>query len=147
MPRVEFDSDRVAEFLRVLELMAAGHTEKRLEISDRHDELDAIAHGINVLVGELGWATARMLEAQEERAVSAEQANDAKNVFLRNMSHEIRTPITAMLGFAEPADIAPAPPVRTGRSCSVGCRPTVSRSCRFSTICSTWRSSTRRRSF
>jgi signal transduction histidine kinase/CheY-like chemotaxis protein len=80
--------------------MAAGHTEKRLEISDRHDELDAIAHGINVLVGELGWATARMLEAQEERAVSAEKANDAKNVFLRNMSHEIRTPITAMLGFA-----------------------------------------------
>jgi signal transduction histidine kinase len=99
-PRVEFDGDRVAEFLRVLELMAAGHTEKRLEISDRHDELDAIAHGINVLVSELGWATARMLEAQEERAVSAEQANDAKNVFLRNMSHEIRTPITAMLGFA-----------------------------------------------
>jgi signal transduction histidine kinase len=100
MPRVEFDSDRVAEFLRVLELMAAGHSEKRLEISNRHDELDAIAHGINVLVGELGWATARMLEAQEERAVSAEQANDAKSVFLRNVSHEIRTPITAMLGFA-----------------------------------------------
>ena len=99
-PRVEFDSDRVAEFLRVLELMAAGDTQKRLEISARHDELDAIAHGINVLVGELGWATARMLEAQEERAVSAEHANDAKNVFLRNMSHEIRTPITAMLGFA-----------------------------------------------
>jgi signal transduction histidine kinase len=99
-PRAEFDSDRVAEFLRVLELMAAGDTDGRLEISDRHDELDAIAHGINVLVGELRWATARMLEAPEERAVSAEQANDAKNVFLRNMSHEIRTPITAMLGFA-----------------------------------------------
>ena len=81
--------------------MAAGDTQQRLTISDRHDELDALAHGVNVLVGELGWATARAVEAQEERAVTAERANVSKNIFLRNMSHEIRTPITAMLGFAD----------------------------------------------
>jgi len=96
-----FTSERVAEFLRVLELMAAGDTGKRLAISGRHDELDAIAHGINVLVGELGWATARVVEAQEERVASAERESAAKNVFFRNMSHELRTPIAAMLGFAE----------------------------------------------
>jgi signal transduction histidine kinase len=99
--RLEFDSDRVAELLKVLEVMAAGDTQKRLPISARHDELDAIAHAINVLVGELGWTTERVLEAQTERAVTAERANDSKNIFLRNMSHEIRTPITAMLGFAD----------------------------------------------
>src|SRR5262249_36322801 len=66
--------------------------------------LDAIAHAINVLVGELGWATARVIEAQEERAVSAERANAAKTVFVRNMSHEIRTPIAAMLGIADLLD-------------------------------------------
>ena len=33
--------------------------------------------------------------------MTAERANDSKNIFLRNMSHEIRTPITAMLGFAD----------------------------------------------
>ena len=98
---VKFASDRVAEFLKVLEQMAAGDTRQRLTISDRHDELDALAHGVNVLVGELGWTTARAVEAQEERAVSAERANVSKNIFLRNMSHEIRTPITAMLGFAD----------------------------------------------
>ena len=54
-----------------------------------------------MLVGELGWATARVLEAQEERAASAERASASKNIFLRNMSHEIRTPIAAMLGFAD----------------------------------------------
>ncbi len=98
---IEFSADRIAGFLKLLELMAAGDTGIRLKISDRHDELDAIAHGINVLVGELGWATARVVEAQEERAASAERASASKNTFLRNMSHEIRTPIAAMLGFAE----------------------------------------------
>src|SRR5215467_2927344 len=98
---LEFDRDRFADLMKVLEQIAAGDTKKRLPISSRHDELDAIAHAINVLVGELGWTTERVLEAQTERAVTAERANDSKNIFLRNMSHEIRTPITAMLGFAD----------------------------------------------
>ncbi|HVZ24075.1 MAG TPA: response regulator [Vicinamibacterales bacterium] len=92
---------RIADFLKTLEMMAAGDLEKRLPISGRHDEFDAIAYGINVLVGELAWATARIVEAQEERAAAAERASNAKNVFLRNMSHEIRTPIAAMLSIAE----------------------------------------------
>ena len=53
--RVEFGGDRVVEFLKVLEQMAAGDLCQRLAISANHDELDAIAHGLNVLVGELGW--------------------------------------------------------------------------------------------
>ena len=98
---LELDRDRLADLMKVLEQIAAGDTKKRLPISSQHDELDAIAHAINVLVGELAWTTERVLEAQTERAVTAERANDSKNIFLRNMSHEIRTPITAMLGFAD----------------------------------------------
>src|SRR5262245_53201058 len=101
---VNFDINRVAELLKVLELMAAGDTEQRLAISSSHDELDAIAHCINVLVGELAWNVARTLEAQEEKAAAlraavarAEQAVASRNVFLRNVSHEIRSPIAAML--------------------------------------------------
>jgi signal transduction histidine kinase len=98
---LEFESQRIIELLNVLEMMAAGDTSKRLQISDKRDELDAIAHGINVLVSELAWTTARVIRAQEERAVSAERANASKNLFLRNVSHEVRTPIAAMLGFAD----------------------------------------------
>jgi signal transduction histidine kinase/CheY-like chemotaxis protein len=98
---VEFERERVAELLRVLELMAGGDTTRRLRISSTHDELDGIAHGINVVVSELGWATARLVDGHKERALAAERANNAKNVFVRNMSHEIRTPLTAMLGFAD----------------------------------------------
>jgi signal transduction histidine kinase/ActR/RegA family two-component response regulator len=103
---MRFAEPRIAELLSTLELMAAGDTGKRLPVSPSHDELDAIAYGINVLVGELAWTGARVLEAQEQRAAElraavarAEDANAAKNIFLRNITHEIRTPIAAMLGF------------------------------------------------
>lgn len=66
-PEFTFDSDRVAAFLRTLESMASGHLDQRLPISPRHDALDAIAHAINVLVGELSWAGARAKTAQEEK--------------------------------------------------------------------------------
>jgi PAS domain S-box-containing protein len=67
-PRRRFASHRFSEFLKTVELMAAGNTRMRLPISADHDELDAIAHAINVLVGELAWATARAIEAQEAAA-------------------------------------------------------------------------------
>ena len=113
-----FDRLRVADFLDTLECMAAGDTQRRLPISPQHDELDAIAYCINVLVGELGWASAQMFELQEQRAAElrdavarAEGANASKSVFVRNVSHEVRTPIAAMLGIAEliaSSDIPPA---------------------------------------
>ena len=112
-PVTDQKNNRVAELLRVVELMAAGDNDQRLTISDAHDELDAIAHGINVLVSELDWATARVIEAQEERAAAAERASAAKNMFFRNLSHEIRTPIAAMLGFADLLSSGdPAEPLR-----------------------------------
>jgi signal transduction histidine kinase len=58
----------VAAFLKTVEAMAAGQVDERLPISSRHDELDAIAYGINVLAGELGWLGACAREAQEEKA-------------------------------------------------------------------------------
>ena len=54
--------------------MAAGQIDTRLPISPRHDALDAIAHGINVLVGELRWAGARAKEAQEANAAELRAA-------------------------------------------------------------------------
>ena len=79
-----FETDRVAEFLKTVEAMAAGHLDLRLPVSSGHDELDAIALGINVMVGKLGRANARANEAEENRsaelratAASAEARNSA----------------------------------------------------------------------
>ena len=75
---------RLAAFLETLEAMAGGEVNLRLPISPRRDALDAIAHGINVLVSELGWISARAREAEEQRATdlrsviaSAEARNGA----------------------------------------------------------------------
>jgi len=83
-PEFTFDSDRVAAFLRVLERIASGHIDQRLPISPRHDALDAIAHAINVLVGELSLAGAHAKQAQEQKeaelraaVASAEERNGA----------------------------------------------------------------------
>jgi len=70
--------------------MAAGDEGEMIPLSSSRDELDAIAHGINVLADELRWTTAR--------------ASEAKNVFLRTASHEIRTPIASILGIVDLLD-------------------------------------------
>jgi signal transduction histidine kinase len=69
-----FESDRVTALLKTLERLASGEVDMRLLVSPRHDALDAIAYGINVLVGELGWAAARAKEAQEEKATELRAA-------------------------------------------------------------------------
>jgi signal transduction histidine kinase len=43
----------------------------------------------------------RLLKAQAQRRVAAEQASEMKTVFLSRMSHELRTPLNAVLGFAQ----------------------------------------------
>jgi len=48
---LRFERSRVTALVRTLEAMAAGEVDARLHVSPLHDELDAIAHGINVLVG------------------------------------------------------------------------------------------------
>jgi signal transduction histidine kinase len=105
---VTFARERIAALLVLLEQMAAGDTDRKLPISPLRDELDAIAFGVNVLVGELRWASARLTQAEQRQTAElhrakdeAERANEAKSVFLRNASHEIRTPISAILGIAD----------------------------------------------
>ena len=53
---LQFQRKRVHVILAGLEAMAAGDLTHKLPLSSAHDELDAIAHGINVLADELRLA-------------------------------------------------------------------------------------------
>lgn len=57
------------------------------------DELGHLAASINLMT--------ENLQKQIIERESAEQASEAKNLFLANISHEMRTPLNAILGFAE----------------------------------------------
>lgn len=92
-----FARERLAALLAALEQIAGGDLDRRIPLSHGHDELDAIGHAINVLVGELQIVTSGLRRAKEE----AEAASLAKTVFLRNVSHEIRTPLTVVLGMSD----------------------------------------------
>ncbi len=92
-----FSSERVDSLLQALEQIAGGDLDRRIQLTVGHDELDAIAHAINVLVGELQIVTTGLRRAKEE----AEAASLAKTMFLRNVSHEIRTPLTVVLGMSD----------------------------------------------
>ena len=64
---IAFDRKRVQALLTLLERMAAGDTTVTLPLSDHRDELDAIAHAVNVLSDELRYTSARMAEAERRR--------------------------------------------------------------------------------
>ncbi len=93
----EFSSERLTSLLHEVGRIAGGDLDRRIPLSKQHDELDAIAHAINVLVGELQIVASGLRTAKEE----AEAASMAKTIFLRNVSHEIRTPLTVVLGMSD----------------------------------------------
>lgn len=64
---VSFERARIQMILDQLERMAAGDMNVQLPLSDKGDELDAIAHAVNVLSDELRWTSSRMAEAERRR--------------------------------------------------------------------------------
>jgi signal transduction histidine kinase/CheY-like chemotaxis protein len=101
------------EISRALEAMIAGDLDRQLPISEVGDELDAFCYRVNILVGELGFATANVRRAQAD----AEAANAAKSKFLRTASHELRTPLAVIVWLTELLkDPERVPPERFARS-------------------------------
>lgn len=105
--------ERVRDFLDVLERLAAGDTVAHLPISDHHDELDAIAFGVNALVDELRFAHARITECERKdaetqaTALRDELAHLGRVTMLDaltgSLAHELNQPLTAVMANTEAA--------------------------------------------
>jgi two-component system, LuxR family, sensor kinase FixL len=114
---LRFSGHRIARLLETLERLSAGQPHASLPISDRHDELDAIAFGINVLADELRWAHARVIEAERARADELREIQTASlrdelahlsrvatlDLLSGSLAHEISQRLTAMSANAEAA--------------------------------------------
>jgi signal transduction histidine kinase/CheY-like chemotaxis protein len=104
---------RLRKITRALEGMIGGDLDRQLPISGAGDELDALCYSVNILVGELAFATANLRRARAD----AEAANAAKSSFLRAASHELRTPLAVIVWLVEAIkDPTRAPPERVERS-------------------------------
>jgi signal transduction histidine kinase len=115
------DVRRTKRLLDFIARMAGGDLRTRAPISPRHDTIDALAFGLNLLGGELHYTLEGLRRAREE----AEHATAAKEIFLRNVTHELRTPITVLLLISEQLR---APTISTERRQRLGDR--MERSCR-----------------
>jgi two-component system, LuxR family, sensor kinase FixL len=103
----------MAAFLDTLERLAGGETDLTLPFSTLHDELDAIAHGINVVAGELRWAHERMIESERDKAeIQSATLRDelahlgriaTLDALAGSLAHEINQPLTAVSANAEAA--------------------------------------------
>lgn len=112
-PELRFAADRMAAFLDTLERLAGGETDLTLPFSTLHDELDAIAHGINVVAGELRWAHERMIESERDKAeIQSATLRDelahlgriaTLDALAGSLAHEINQPLTAVSANAEAA--------------------------------------------
>lgn len=97
------DADRLARLLEALTDLAAGDFSVRVPISRAHDDLDAIALGVNVLAEEIEITRDELVEAAR-----------VKSSFLANMSHEVRTPMNAVLGMLHLIQRTQLPPRQRG---------------------------------
>lgn len=102
-------AERLAELLASVERMAGGEVEHRIELSAQHDELDALAFAINVLVGELSYGAIQLARAKEDaERRSAELAAAHESLLAKDrlatlgqlaggVAHQIRNPLAVIL--------------------------------------------------
>ncbi|WP_346861528.1 ATP-binding protein [uncultured Draconibacterium sp.] len=106
----ENDSKRIQSIIDVVMKVARGDNSVQAPMSDKYDQIDALAMGVNMMIDDLAVKEEtdkenehiKKLNAELEIAKQkAEESDRLKMAFLANMSHEIRTPMNGILGFAD----------------------------------------------
>ena len=105
--------ERVQRILASAERMAGGDREHRAEISDAHDELDALAFAMNAIVSELSFSARGLARANERAAERNRELTEAQQSLVRQerlatlgqlsggVAHQIRNPLAAILNAAD----------------------------------------------
>ncbi|HEX5069230.1 MAG TPA: ATP-binding protein [Vicinamibacterales bacterium] len=97
--RVCFDRDRFERLADAIENMAVGELWKEIPVSPARDELDALAHGINVLSSELRYRLRELQNAQASLIQSGKLA--ALGEVSSGLAHELNNPLTIVTGYIQ----------------------------------------------
>jgi len=97
---VSLDLDQLEKLIAVIEEMAAGNLDARYPISSRHDDVDAIGFGVNILAEELSANISRLeREIAERRSAESERAEaERKELEAKEELQALRTARLASIG-------------------------------------------------
>jgi signal transduction histidine kinase len=90
---------RVDAVLEAVERMAAGDLLTSVPVSPARDELDALAHGVNVLASELGFRFAEHQKVQAAMVQAGKLA--ALGEVTSGLAHELNNPLAILRGYLE----------------------------------------------
>src|SRR5437016_11936027 len=97
--KLTFDRARFQALLDLIESMAVGDLEKQIPLSQDQDDLDAIAHGVNVLSGELLYRLRELQAAQSSLIQAGKLA--ALGEVSSGIAHELNNPLMIIAGHVE----------------------------------------------
>jgi signal transduction histidine kinase len=98
------DKDRIEDMIDKVMMVARGNYSTQIELSDKNDDLDSLAIGINMMINDIEEAFILRQKNEEKikmQNIELKKLDLIKTGFMSITSHEIGTPVAAIKGYIQ----------------------------------------------